>query len=232
MSTQPLNDYSNTCINLAKVIGDLDVRIKMSEQNKKLRATYEEHISNYTRSISLLNGSMDIMKPMLADIQHYIAERKKESMQNINNALRLAGEIIKDSTEGIYFKLDGDEAWLSTPDDLEVDDVEGGGYRQISSTFLRSVVLAANANTLNTVLLDEIFSLVSPENSAALSLYLNVMCQDMQVISIEQKPQVYSNIDCLTYTFNKDNEYAEVTHKTVKRGGFEDAVQAEGSVQH
>lgn len=209
--------YSDTCSSLAALISDLDVRIRLSEQHEKLKQSYESKIANLEENVALCNGVMDIMKPMLEDIQKYITDRKYESMQNINNALRIAGEIIPDSAEGIHFKLDGDEAWLSTTDGLEVDMTEGGGYRQISSTFIRSVILEVNPDTLNTLMLDEVFSLVSPENSARLSVYLNIMCQDMQVISIEQKPQVYSNIDNVTYVFSNDNDFAEVTKRDVKR---------------
>lgn len=214
------NDYSDACAALDRCIQDLDVRIRMSEQNQKLYDSYTDKIKTLEDNIALCNGVMDIMKPLLDDVQEYITRRKKESMQNINNALRMAGDIIQDSTEGIYFNMEGDEAWLSTPDGLEVDMVEGGGYRQISSTFIRSVVLGSNPDNLSTLFLDEVFSLVSPENSAALSLYLNVMCQDRQVISIEQKPQVYSNIDSVVYMFSKDNDFAEVTKKLVRRGEF------------
>lgn len=217
MPTYSNDDYLNTRSALRNMIVDLEARVRVSEQNKALRESYEEKLRTTETNIRLTNESLDVMKPMLIDIQSYINARRKESMQNINNALRLSGEIIQDSTEGIYFQMDKDEAWLSTPDGLEVDMVEGGGYRQVSSTFIRSVVLAANADKLHTLMLDEIFSLVSPENSAALSLYLNVMCQDMQVISIEQKPQVYSNIDNIQYKFDKDNEFAEVTKTEVKR---------------
>lgn len=220
MPTYNNNDYSNACAALDRCIQDLDVRIRMSEQNQKLHDSYTDKIKTLEDNIALCNGVMDIMKPLLDDVQEYITRRKKESMQNINNALRMAGDIIQDSTEGIYFNMEGDEAWLSTPDGLEVDMVEGGGYRQISSTFIRSVVLGANPDNLSTLFLDEVFSLVSPENSAALSLYLNVMCQDRQVISIEQKPQVYSNIDSTVYMFSKDNDFAEVTKKLVRRGEF------------
>lgn len=220
MSSYNNNDYSDACTALDRCIQDLDVRIRMSEQNQKLYDSYTDKIKTLEDNIALCNGVMDIMKPLLDDVQEYITRRKKESMQNINNALRMAGDIIQDSTEGIYFNMEGDEAWLSTPDGLEVDMVEGGGYRQISSTFIRSVVLGANPDNLSTLFLDEVFSLVSPENSAALSLYLNVMCQDRQVISIEQKPQVYSNIDSVVYMFSKDNDFAEVTKKLVRRGEF------------
>lgn len=217
MPTNNHNPYSDSCTALRDAIVDCEARIRVSEQNKAISESYTEKLATAELNIKLCNEVLDTMKPMLADIQNYIQSRRKKSMQNINNALRLSGEIIQDSTEGIHFKMEKDEAWLSTPDGLEVDMIEGGGYRQVSSTFIRSVVLAANSDKLRTLMLDEIFSLVSPENSAALSLYLNIMCQDMQVISIEQKPQVYSNIDNIQYHFDKDEEFAEVTMKEVKR---------------
>ena len=224
MSENAVYNYHNTCSSIDSAISELDVRIRVSEQNKKLKESYESKIKILEDNIVLCNLVLDSLKPMLADVQTYIAERKKSSMENINNALRMAGEIIQDATEGIFFNVDGDEAWLSTPDGLEVDMVEGGGYRQISSTFIRSVILDANMGILNTMLLDEIFSLVSPENSSVLSLYLNVMCQDKQVISIEQKPQVYSNIDNVTYVFDKSNDYASVSKIEVKREDVSDHV--------
>ena len=232
MSEESVNGYPDTCRALEQAIRDLDTRIRISEQNTKLRENYQAEIDKANHSVAIASTLIDLLKPMCADIETYITERKKESMQNINHAIRIAGEIIQDATEGIYFHLDGDEAWLSTPDGLEVDMVEGGGYRQISSTFLRSVVLGANPDTLNTLFLDEIFSLVSQQNSASLSLYLNVICNDMQVISIEQKPQVYSNIDSRTYTFNKLNNFAEVTVEEIKRGGNGNEVPSEGISQH
>lgn len=226
MFTNTALDYSDTRSNLMKTIQDLDVRIRVSEQNQKLYDSYTDKVKTLEENIALCNGVIDIMKPLLSDVQDYVTKRRRESMNNINNALRMAGEIIKDSTEGIHFEMKDDEAWLSTPDGLDVDMVEGGGYRQISSTFVRAVILESNPCTLNTLLLDEIFSLVSPENSAALSLYLNVMCQNMQVISIEQKPQVYSNVDSITYLFSNNDDYAEVTRRDIKRNdvGVNDAV--------
>lgn len=221
MPEDTVHGYSGTCAALTKAIQDLDVRIRVSEQNQKLYDSYTDKIKSLEDNIALCNGVMQIMKPLTDDVQTYITERKKSSMQNINNALRIAGEIIPASTEGIFFQMDGDEAWLSTPDGLEVDMTEGGGFRQISSTFIRSVVLQANNDKLNTLLLDEIFSLVSPENSATLSLYLNIISQNTQIISIEQKPQVYSNIDSVMYTFSVNDEYTEVSKREIKRGEFE-----------
>lgn len=210
-------DYSSTCAAIATMINECDLRIRLTEQNMKLRDSYQEKLERSERNILAANAVIELIKPMIRDIQDYVAKRREDSMLSINNALRLAGEIIPNSTEGIYFKQDGEDAWLATPDDLEVDMVEGGGYRQISSTFLRSVVLQTNPDMLQTMFLDEIFSLVSPENSSTLSMYLNVICQDMQVISIEQKPQIYSNIDGVRYTFKKSEDFATVEFSKLER---------------
>ena len=218
--------YCDTCAALNKFIQDCNVKIKLSEQNYIARESFAAKIQKSVNNITLCNMVLENCKPILEDILQYRAERTQESMRSINNALRLAGDIIPEATEGILVKFDGDEAWVSTPDGLEVDRVEGGGYRQISSTFLRSVVLNANSNNLQTMFLDEIFSLVSPENSATLSLMLNIITQDKQVISIEQKPQVYSNIDCTMYTFSKDKDYTEVAKKEISRN----ALQTNGSI--
>lgn len=222
MSTYASGNYYNTCNELVSAIQQINTSIAISEQNAITKANNESNIKKYEANIMLCNGVLDNIKPIVEDVQDYVTERKKESMHNINNALRLAGEIIPDSTEGIYFKLDGDEAWLATPDDLEVQVVEGGGFRQVSSAFLRSVVMNSNPDNLQTMFFDEIFSLVSPENSSTLSLYLNVICQNSQIISIEQKPQVYSNIDCVRYLFTKDEDYATVTKSLIKRGDSSD----------
>lgn len=211
------NRYSNTRVALERKINELKVRLQVSEKNKALFEEYSKRNKTLKGSQELMDNLVAIAQPMLSDTQRYIAEKRENSMQNINNALRLAGEVIPDSTEGIRFVQNGDEAWLSTPDGLEVDDVEGGGFRQISSTFIRSVLLESINDTLNTMFLDEIFSRVSVANSVVLSLYLNVMCQDMQVISIEQKPEIYANIDCRMFQFSKSGDYSSITMKDVKR---------------
>ncbi len=207
MPTYTKPDYSSTCRILERELSGYASRIKVSEQNTKLKNTIQEKIDTFGRGMVVCNTLLDLVKPILADTKTYINNKRQESMNNINNALRLAGEIIKDSADGIYFQLDGDEAWLSTQDGLEVDMTEGGGYRQISSTFIRSAVLSANSHNLQTLFLDEMFATVSVQNSSVLSLYLNVICKNMQVISIEQKPQVYSNVDTRVYSFNKVGDY-------------------------
>lgn len=194
-------DYSAICTQLRQAVNQLDVDIKVSEQNEKLKAQYTETLEHMERNINLCNMVIEETKPLLADAQEFLDKRRQESMQNINNALRISGEIIPDAAEGLTMKLEGDEAWIATSDGREAQDSEGGGYRQTSSMFLRKVILQSNPELLQTMFLDEMFALISAENSATLSLYLNTILQDTQVISIEHKPQVYSNVDGVLYHF-------------------------------
>ncbi len=224
MYAESIPDTSATCSQLNQRLNDLKVKLDVSKNNRETLKYYADQMRIAQTNIENCSRIIETLKPLVEDINDYINTRRAESMQNVNDALRMAGQIIQDASEGIYMQLDGDEAWLSTPDGLEVQMVEGGGYRQISSAFLRSVILGCSPYSLQTLLLDEVFSLVSPENSATLSLYLNVMCQNVQVISIEQKPQVYSNVDGLVYRFNKGEKFATVSCEEITRGG-EDNVQ-------
>lgn len=218
MPTQQNSRYAATCSCLANTITDYESRIRVSKNNAKLKTDYEEQINRFTSASNVCDVIINICKPTLQDIQTYINTKRAESMQNINNALRLAEEIIPDSEPGVHFELDGEKAILLTEDGLTVEGTEGDGFCQVSSVFVRAAVAKSNPAILDTLIFDEVFSLISPENSATLSLYLNTITQDTQVISIEQKPQVYSNIDCVMYTFNKTDKFAEVTRKEIRRG--------------
>ena len=218
MPTNTSNNYSSTCARLGKQINDLNVYIRVNEKNKELRATYEEQLRKHERNIVLCNQVIEALKPLISDTQNYINDRRTEAMISINNALRMAGEIIPDAEDDISIKLEGDEAYVTTPDNRTVQNTEGGAYRHISSTFLRAIMLSTNQDLLQTVMLDEMFAQVNAENTAKLSLYLSVLSQNMQVICIEQKPEIKSNVDTLVYLFKKGEEYASVSKQFVKAG--------------
>lgn len=218
MPENAVHNYSDTCSRLGAEIQELAVNIRVGEQNKKLRDAYAEQLHRHEQNIDLCNAVLEMLKPMIIDVEEYINTRREEAMLNINNALRMAGDIIPDADEGIKIKLDGDEAFVVTSDDRTVQNTEGGAFRHISATFLQSVILSSNPDNLKTLMLDEMFAQVNAENTAKLSLYLSALIQDMQVICIEQKPEIKSNIDTLVYHFKKGEQYAEVSKSMIRAG--------------
>lgn len=218
MSKDTSNNYLSTCSSLAGAINDLSVQIRVSEKNKELQQTYTEQLNRHLRNIELCNQVTEQLKPMIEDTHAYINTRREEAMLSINNALRMAGEIVPDADDGIKINLDGDEAWISTAEGRTVQNTEGGAFRHISSTFLMAIMLSTNQDLLQTLMLDEMFAQVNAENTAKLSQYLAVLSQNMQVICIEQKPEIKSNVDTTVYHFKKGEKYAEVSKFFVKAG--------------
>lgn len=218
MSENAEHNYSSTCARLTSRMQEVYSRIKLGEQNAKLKATYDTQLHKHERNIELCNEALNTLKPLIDDTEDYSNRRRTEALQNINNALRMAGEIIYDADDGIKIRLDGDEAFVVTGDDRTVQNTEGGAFRHISSTFLQAVMLQTNQDLLQTLMLDEMFAQVNAENTAKLSLYLNAMSQNMQIICIEQKPEIKSNVDTLIYHFKKGEDFADVEKTFVKAG--------------
>ena len=104
------------------------------------------------------------------------------------SAMRAAAFIVPSCDDTIIPRCEDGEAWFETQDGIDVSRLEGSGFRSILSVLMRAVVLRANPQFLQTLVLDEIFAKLSVENSATLSSYLPILAQDMQIISIEQKP--------------------------------------------
>lgn len=217
MDKETQANYSDTCVLLEKAIKELDFNIRVGEQNKKLRDTYTKSIENASTTLKWIELVKKRIQPLREDTITYINNRKKEALLAINNAIRIAADIIPDSMEGIKFDIDEErgEAFIANNDGNEVYDTEGSGYKSISSTFIRNRVMRPHKGILQTMICDEIFAQVSTEYSADLSRALKMICETSQVISIEQKQETYSNVDYVEYQFTKRGDYTTV-NKVVK----------------
>ncbi len=211
MSANTGRDYSTTCRLLREQMDDAAYKIRSTEANKAVADTQTRTVKEMAEVMCACEDVIRWLKPYVTVVQDYLAERRTASLQSVNNAIRLAGEIIPDADTGARLNIEGKDAWLSTSDDLDLQLTEGGGYRNIISMFIRMVILGSNDDLLKTVVLDEVAAAVSPENSTTLSSYLNLLGNTMQIISIEQKPEMYKNIDnVVMYRFEKDDEFSRV----------------------
>lgn len=215
MPTQSESQYANTCASISRVIEDCNYKIKVTAANKGQIEQLNQKIQQLQDTMESLDLIKQYLKPMVNDIKEYLAARRKQSMQSINNAIRVASEIIPDAMPNITFELKGDEAWIQTSDGLLVNLSEGAGYKSVLSAFLRSVTLNANDDNIQLIIFDEIFSKLSVEYSTVLSAFLSIMVQNMQIISIEQKPEIYANASYTEYKFTKNGNYTTVEKEVV-----------------
>lgn len=212
------NRYSSTCASLNSAISDCKAKIMVSQKNEVLRATYEEKLNRHKNNLYYVNMVIESVKPCIADVKEFLSKKKRQSLVSINNAIRVAGELIPNSMENVHLEIeDNGDAYVANVDGVDLQILEGGGLREILSSFIRSVVLGANSQYISTLILDEQYALVNDEYSADLSVYLDIMGADQQIISIEQKDSVYSNTSHLEYMLTKGDEYVTITKKQYDR---------------
>ena len=211
MPTDTEFDYSNLCLSLDEIINKLDIEIKMSKLQRANYDKYMKQIEQLSNTIYNIDVIVQTLTPVLKDIINYEADRKRQTLNSVNQAIAKASEIIPDAMDNVYFEIKGEDAWLQTKDGLLTRLAEGSGFKSILSIFLREVLLSINGAYLQTLILDEPFAKVSVEHSATLSLFINAMSQRLQVISIEQKPEIYTNANYINYYFEKLGDYTRIT---------------------
>jgi len=221
MLQKQTNRYSDTCNKLRACIEDHNYKIKVTVVNEQNKQQYQEKIEECHQQIEGLDVLKNYISPIIKDIVAYLGARKKQSMQTINGAIRMASEIIPSAMPNIHLEIKGDEAWVQTSDGMLVRSTEGTGYKSVLSAFLRTLTVNSNPLNLQTIIFDEIFAKLSVENSAKLSLFLPLMVKDMQIISIEQKPEVYANVDYLNYEFTLQNGITYVKKEMVNNGSIQ-----------
>lgn len=95
------------------------------------------------------------IKPWMIDLLEYNAQKKKDALVAINTALSVANYIVPSSMSGIKFRIEGKEAWLENSAGVDVDRVEGSGYKGVVSVYLRDVIVRSNPSILQFMILDE-----------------------------------------------------------------------------
>ena len=170
---------------------------------------------NCTALLSVLDTAISTYSNLIDAITNYMDERRKDGNAAVLMAMRAAAYIVPSCDDTIVPMCEDGEAWFETKDGLDVSRLEGSGFRSILSVLMRAVVLRANPQFLQTMVLDEIFAKLSVENSATLSSYLPILAQDMQIISIEQKPEVFANNSHVAYKFFLDGDHTVVQQEAV-----------------
>lgn len=198
--------YSNQCLMLRDRAAQCKARIDQTRQNREKAHSLERQVTENQYLVDAMDELRVNIKPWMDDLLEYNAQKKKESLLSINTALSVANFIVPSSMKGIQFKIEGKEAWLENADGMDVDRLEGSGYKGVVSAYLRNVVLRANPNLSQFIVFDEPLAKLSPENSVGFSTYLPILAEGMQLIWIEQKREVFANMDNkVVYNFFKDD---------------------------
>ena len=212
------NKYSNICERLNAKYGELQNKISVSTQNAKKLEEVEYESSALSVYIQTAEHAIKEMTRLSKDIQEYIATKRKNGTIAVNAALMAARNVVPDAMGGVRLAIEGKEAWLENENGMLMERMEGGGFRATCSLFMRKVALASSPDVMQLLILDELVAKLSPESSVIVSSYLPVIAQDMQVLIIEQKKEVYSQANCKRYNFFLTDGCTVVQEEEVTNG--------------
>jgi len=201
MPTNTRSEYIDVISRMTKRINEADFKIRLTEENKNKKKSIEVNLTALKAVKADLEIAQALYKQSFDDIQDFVAIKRKEATNILNTALRTASNVVVDGEEGLQIKVNDDSAWLETADNRLVQSAEGGGYRGALGVFLRCALLRLNPKVLPFIILDEAVAKLSLEASEIISAYLPVLAQDFQIICIEQKPEVFANVDYEQYNF-------------------------------
>lgn len=198
--------YSAQSLKMRDIAAQSELKIKQTRENKERFMSLESQIESDSAIIEQMNFLLTKIKPWLRDLQDYNAQKKKDSLLAINSALSVANFVVPSSMKGIRFKIEGKEAWLENERGMDADRLEGSGYKATVSTYLRNVVLRANPALLQFMILDEPLAKLSPESSAVFSTYIPLLAENMQLVWIEHKKEVFASVENkVVYNFFKND---------------------------
>lgn len=203
---------------LRKRAQEATFRIQTTEANMEKRDAQQVVMRNCASATKNLETGIREYRGLLEALTAYLDERRQQGNAAIMQAMQAASYIVPSCDGTIVPKVEDGEAWFETTDGIDVSRLEGGGYRSILSVLMRSVVLRSNPQCLQTLILDELFAKLSVENSVTLSGYLPILAQDMQIISIEQKPEVFAKTPHIAYRFYLDGDHTKVQREEVLNG--------------
>ena len=194
---------------------DCDLLLKrLFERSSSAKKNIEDNIRNTMLKDTLIKEKQrmvrrrvdiekmsSVLKATNKILAGYVADKKKKSMKGIYSGIYSAQTIIPDTTT-VKLHVDAREAFLINDEGDDVNLVEGSAFRATLSFFMRGIILK-NTNYIPFMVLDEPLTTLSEESSAALSNFLPIIANDMQIILIEQKDAVFSNSDEIVYEFKK-----------------------------
>lgn len=203
---------------LRKRAQEATFRIKTTEANMENREKQSLNMKNAKAASANLEVAIREYKGLIDTLTEYLDKKRQQGNTAIMSAMQTAAYIVPSSDTTIIPKVEDGEAWFETTDGIDVSRLEGGGYRSILSVLMRAVVLRSSPKYLQTMILDELFAKLSVENSVTLSGYLPILAQDMQIISIEQKPEVFAKTPHVAYRFYLDDGRTKVSREDVDNG--------------
>lgn len=174
-----------------------------SREDRRKRDALTKSLGVYSDAAKQIVKQDAELKLLEQTLTEYLSERKTKGLSNLRLGIEMAKQIIP---EGDLVDLDitedGEAYVVNKTDRTVVEDTEGSGNNSMISMFLRDRLLSST-NYLKCLILDEICSKLSQENTAKAAKFIKFIGEQKQVLIIEHKPEIYLDIPGIVYKVEK-----------------------------
>lgn len=199
-------DESRVIAKLERAISEAGYRIQRTQEDAVRKKELAVTVEATRYGIKLYQLAIDELERLEKDLTEYNNKKEEEALSGIYAGIYSAQSIIPDSGK-IKMVMKAERARLvqETPHGLEVDVnlLEGSALRAMVSFFTRDVFVE-NSEFMDFLIYDEPLATLSGDSSSDLSRLFNVLGKRKQILLIEQKEEIFTNIENLkTYYLSK-----------------------------
>lgn len=178
-------------------------KIAVTKKSLSERYTLTKKVNDLKETDHMCDLSIEHLKQVQSKLIKYNNKKKENSMSGIYSSIYTAKSIIPDTAD-LTMSYDKNMERLKIVNDkgVTIDNITGCGFKELVSLLIRIVTLR-NSDYILTLFLDESLFGLSPDNSAKISKYLNILAKNVQLIMIEQKNEIFTDVEGPVYTFNQ-----------------------------
>lgn len=201
--------WSNVLTAIQNINTELETSTRLRKQYQSVCAEYDKQyaVLQYIRQAA--NRTTEIYK----DVKGFVEDKKRLNLDNLNNAIMMAGEVVPDADlRGVFIALKDDQARVLNPRGQDLNIREGSAFRASMSLFIRHTLIKADPHALQCLLLDELFATSSDITASNLREYLDDYSKDVVIVGIEQQMSVFESLKTQQYYVHKGENRISTVH--------------------
>lgn len=187
-------------------------RAKTARDNEDL---YKAMVADRDKAIKNRDLFVEVANKMTAiykDTERYLAEKKKNSLEDLNLALEAAGTLVPASdTNNIHILVnDNKTAEIVNEKGYSINAIEGSAQRTVISLIMAYTCLLNKPGYVQALFLDETFFTLDSNTIMEVRELLKLLSKDILIVGIEQHGLIFEGIADMIYKVSKENGVSKV----------------------
>lgn len=201
MSTQyGQQDIVNLRNDILKSIAVCEERIRISRENQEKYEKLSKQKESAEKLLDMTRTTANHMNSMYKNIKFFLENKKTNSKDILEAAIRSVSAIVKDSDlQGCTIHHENGKTKILNERGQSINLREGSAARATMGFILRYTCLKALPDKIQIMFLDEALATLSSQTSVNLREMLEVFSENIGIVGIEQRNVLYDGLTSRRY---------------------------------